>query len=180
LSQAIEGFSEQLSQLVAKALAFLVQAYDSLLAALGQEAASELRQRAADWIARLQQGEVMATLLGQLLQISQTQERVHSLLDTAQAPEPVLGRIQEAVQALPASYEARTRLANQILAGLGVIKRFPITRQPVVELATAVAYITLFGFVLYIGADYVDAPALERLGRVPGVLRVVEEGLASA
>ncbi len=36
----------------------------------------------------------------------------------------------------------------------------------------------LLGFVVYTGSDYVDAPRLERIGRVPGVLHVVETGLA--
>ena len=47
-----------------------------------------------------------------------------------------------------------------------------------VELATATAYLVLLGYVIYTGGDYVDAPKLEKLGRVPGVLHVVEAGLA--
>lgn len=178
LGQAIEGISQQASRLVARAVTFLIQAYDSLLAALGQEATGELRQKAAEWIQRLQEGEAMAALLARVLQVSKMQEQVQALVDATQALEPVLGQTREAVAALPAGYQQRTKLAGQILAGLGVIKRFPIARVPVAELASAVAYITLFGFVVYAGADYVDAPALERLGRVPGVLHVVESGLA--
>ena len=59
-----------------------------------------------------------------------------------------------------------------------MLKRIPAARLPMVELATAAVYIGLLGFVVYTGSDYVDAPRLERIGRVPGVLHVVETGLA--
>ena len=57
-------------------------------------------------------------------------------------------------------------------------ERIPAARVPMVELATAAAYLVLLGYVIYTGGDYVDAPKLEKLGRVPGVLHVVETGLA--
>jgi hypothetical protein len=82
------------------------------------------------------------------------------------------------VDALPGSFNARTKLAGQILAGVAILKRIPAARLPMVELATAAVYIGLLGFVVYTGSDYVDAPRLERIGRVPGVLHVVETGLA--
>ena len=180
LSQAIEGISQQASRLVARAFTFLVQAYDSLLAALGQDVASELRQEAARWIQRLQEGEAMAALLGAVLQVPQTRAQVQTWVEAAEAPGAVLAQIQESIQMLPESYVERTKLAGQVLAGLGVVKRFPIAHTPMAQLASAIAYVALFGFVVYVGADYVDAPGLERLGRVPGVVHIVRDGLGAA
>ncbi len=178
LAELVAKLGQQASLLVAKAARFLLQAYDSLLAALGQDAASALRQQAAAWIEQIQQGDSVAQLIGAALHADAVQARVAELVTASQASQDVLGQTQANVQALPGSFQARTRLAGQLLAGIAVLKRIPAARLPMVELATAAVYITLLGFVVYTGSDYVDAPRLERIGRVPGVLHVVQTGLA--
>ena len=177
-ADVIAKLGEQASRLVAKGVAFIVQAYDSILAALGQDATSELRQKAAEWIERLQEGGAIADILGGVFETGDTRQRIADLVAVSAAAPPVLGEAEAAVEALPAGYQARTKLAGQILAGLGILKRIPAARVPMVELATAAAYLVLLGYVIYTGGDYVDAPKLEKLGRVPGVLHVVETGLA--
>ncbi len=177
-ADVIAKLGEQASRLVAKGVAFIVQAYDSILAALGQDATSELRQKAAEWIERLQEGGAIADILGGVFETGDTRQRIADLVAASAAAPPVLGEAEAAVEALPAGYQARTKLAGQILAGLGILKRIPAARVPMVELATAAAYLVLLGYVIYTGGDYVDAPKLEKLGRVPGVLHVVETGLA--
>lgn len=177
-AEAIAKLGEQASRLVAKAVAFIVQAYDSILAALGQDVTSELRQKATEWIERLQEGDAIAGVLGGVFETGDTRQRIADLIVASTAAPTVLGQAEEVVEALPAGYQARTKLAGQILAGLGVLKRIPAARVPTVELATAAAYLVLLGYVIYTGGDYVDAPKLEKLGRVPGVLHVVEVGLA--
>jgi hypothetical protein len=178
LSELVEKLGEQGSKLVAKAVAFVVQAFDNLLAALGKDVTDEMRKRAAEMLERLQQGDVVAGLLRMAFEVPQSQRRIAVLVESSQAPEILLGQTGAAVAALPAGFAARTKLAGQLLAALGVLKRIPATRLPMVELATAATYVALLGFVLYVGADYVDAPRLERLGRIPGVVHVVETGLA--
>lgn len=178
LAELITKLGEQASLLTAKAIKFLLQAYDSLLAALGQDAASELRQQAAAWIDQLQEGDGVAQLIGAALQADLVRSHVAELVAASQKPAETLGATQANVEALPGSYQARTKLAGQILAGIAILKRIPAARLPMVELASVAVYIGLLGFVVYTGSDYVDAPRLERVGRVPGVLHVVEAGLA--
>lgn len=178
LAELIGKLGEQASLLVSKGVKFLVQAYDSLLAALGQDAASELRQQAAAWIEQLQEGDGVAQLIGAALQADLVRSQVGDLVAASQKPAEVLGATQANVEALPGSYQARTKLAGQILAGVAILKRIPAARLPMVELASVAVYISLLGFVVYTGSDYVDAPRLERIGRVPGVLHVVATGLA--
>ncbi|HSN77305.1 MAG TPA: hypothetical protein VL334_19715 [Anaerolineae bacterium] len=178
LAELVAKLGEQASLLVAKAVRFLLQAYDSLLAALGQDAASALRQQVADWLEQIQQGDNVAQLIGAALQADAVRARVAELVVASQAPAEALGQIEVNVEALPGSFAGRTKLAGQILAGIAVLKRIPAARLPMVEVATAAVYISLLGFVVYTGSDYVDAPRLERIGRVPGVLHVVETGLA--
>ena len=178
LAELIAKLGQQASLLVSKAVKFLLQAYDSLLAALGQDAASALRQQAAAWIDQMQQGDSVAHLIGAALQADVVRSRVADLAAASQAPAEAFGAAQAGVEALPGSFQARTRLGSQLLAGIAVLKRIPAARLPMVELATAAVYIGLLGFVVYTGSDYVDAPRLERVGRVPGVLHVVEAGLA--
>ncbi len=177
LAELVTKLGEKASLLVAKAVRFLLQAYDSLLAALGQDAASALRQEVAAWLDQIQQGDSVAQLIGAALQADAVRAQVADLVAASQASAETLGQTEASVEALPGSFNARTRLAGQILAGIAVLKRIPATRLPVVEVATAAVYLGLLGFVVYTGSDYVDAPRLERIGRVPGVLQVVEAGL---
>jgi hypothetical protein len=178
LAELVAKLGEQASLLVSKAVRFLLQAYDSLLAALGQDAASALRQQVAGWLEQIQQGDSMAQLIGAALQADAVRAQVADLVAASQASAEVLGQTEASVEALPGSFNARTKLAAQILAGIAVLKRIPATRLPMVEVATAAVYIGLLGFVVYTGSDYVDAPRLERIGRVTGVLQVVEAGVA--
>jgi hypothetical protein len=178
LAELIARLGEQASLLVSKGIKFLLQAYDSLLAALGQDAASALRQQAAAWIEQLQEGDGLAQFIGATLQADLVRSQVADLVTVSQKPAEALGATQLTVEALPGSYQARTKLAGQILAGVGLLKRIPAARLPMVEVATAAVTIGLLGFVVYTGSDYVDAPRLERIGRVPGVLHVVQTGLA--
>jgi len=177
LAELVAKLGEQASLLVAKAVRFLLQAYDSLLAALGQDAASALRQQVAGWIEQIQQGDSAAQLVGAALQAGAVKAQVAELVAASQAPAEALGQTEANVAALPGSFAGRTKLAGQILAGMAVLKRIPATRLPMVEVATAAVYIGLLGFVVYTGSDYVDAPRLERIGRVTGVLQVIETGL---
>jgi hypothetical protein len=149
------------------------------LALLGEDLTSELRQKAAEWIERLQAGGVITTLLGSAFETGVTRARIAGLVESTTAAPQVLGQAREAVEALPAGYEARTKLAGQILAGLGILKRIPAARIPQIELASAMAYLVLLGYVAYTGGDYVDAPRLEKIGRVPGVFHVVQAELAA-
>jgi len=177
LADLVAKLGQQASLLVAKAVRFLLQAYDSLLAALGQDAASALRQQVAGWLDHIQQGDSAAQLVGAALQADVVRAQVAELIAASQASAETLGQTEASVSALPGSFTGRTQLAGQILAGMAVLKRIPATRLPMVEVATAAVYLGLLGFVVYTGSDYVDAPRLERLGRVPGVLHVVEMGL---
>lgn len=174
LADLVGQVGAQASLLVAKAARFLLQAYDSLLVALGQDAAGALRQQAAAWVEQVQQGDVTARVVGAALQVDAVRERVDEVVSTVEAPAEALGQALVAVQALPGSFQARTRLAGQALAAIAVLKRIPAARLPMIELASAAVYLGLLGFVVYTGGDYVDAPRLARVGRVRGVLQIVE------
>ena len=179
LAQAVTKLGENVSRLVSKAVAFIVQAYDSLLAAMGQDAASALRQQAAQWVEDLQQGEALNELADALYQTDDTRVRVAQLVEDSGAPGPVLGKTQADVEALSPGFQSRLKLAGQIRAGLGLLKFIPAAKGPL-ELATGVLYLALLGYVIVAGADYVDAPRLARIGRVPGVLETVQAGLIPA
>lgn len=179
LSQALTKLGENVTRLISKAVAFIVQAYDSLLAALGQDTASALRVQAAEWVERLQQGEALTELADALYQTDDTKLRVAELIGGSGAPGPVLGKTQSDVEALSPSFQSRIKLAGQIRAGLGFLKFIPAAKGPL-ELATGVLYLALLGYVVVAGADYVDAPRLARIGRVPGVLETVQAGLIPA
>jgi hypothetical protein len=180
MGDLIEQLGERASRLVARALAFIVQAYDSLLASLGQDVTSELRLEAAEWVQELQQGGAVSSLLGRVLEVPVVRQRITDVVQTSTASALVLGQAEEQVKTLVPGYLGRTKLAGQLLAALGLLKRIPAARLPMVELASAVLYVTLLGYNLYVGADYIDAPRMTRLGRIPGVLQVLEAELQVA
>ena len=103
-AEMIAKLGEQASRLVAKGVTFIVQAYDSILAALGQDATSELRQKAAEWIERLQEGGAIADILGGVFETGDTRQRIVDLVAASAAAPAVLGLTEAAVEALPAGY----------------------------------------------------------------------------
>ena len=133
LGQLVETLGEQASRLAARAAVFVVRAYDSLLAALGQEAASTMRQAAGEWLQRLQQGETLASLLDLIYETRASRQRIGAAVEASQAREATLAQARDAVAALPAGLEARLRLPHQVLAGLGVITRLAPAPLPPVE-----------------------------------------------
>lgn len=180
LGDLVEQLGDQVSRLVAKAVEFIVQAYDSILAALGQDVTNEMRQQISQWLEALREGETLSGLLDKVYEVQTVQQRVASAVGASDASPTVMAQVRDSIDALPGQFDARTKLSRQLLAGLGLIKRFPVTRVPMVELISAALYLALLGYAVYVGGDFVDAPKLERLGRIPGVVHVVETGLAGA
>jgi hypothetical protein len=83
------------------------------------------------------------------------------------------------VGGLNEAYRRQSHLADQILPKLKWVAVIPAAALPQGRLLLAAAYLVLAGYVVLLGADYVDARRLRLLDRVPGVRRTVQAHLVA-
>ena len=84
------------------------------------------------------------------------------------------------MEGLDAGYRQQIWLAERLITGVRYFGGVPAAALPYGKLMLAAIYIILGGYVIVIGADYVDAHKLNLLNRVPGVRRLVESNLSKA
>jgi hypothetical protein len=72
------------------------------------------------------------------------------------------------------TFRSKTGLIDKILPKIKYLTFIPAAALPQAKLVMAAAYLLMGGYVILVGGDYVDAPGLDRLDRVPGVRQVIE------
>lgn len=172
------GKAEQVSRLYQLFHEFLERAYESLIALLGPKVAEFVGQKVKGWLEKIVGGELLSILLENLYQTERTSE---SLRPTIMHSDAELVRFQvaiEKVSALDDAYRQQTGLVGKIIPRLKYLTLIPAAKLPQAKVALALALVLLAGYVVFVGADYVDAPTLEKLDRIPGVRREVEFNLA--
>ena len=75
------------------------------------------------------------------------------------------------------AFHQQIKSAERLLQGLWFVGGVTTAALPASKLLLAGIYMVLGVFIFAAGRDYVDAPHLRFLGRVPGVRRVVERRL---
>ena len=86
--------------------------------------------------------------------------------------------VSRKVLALNDGFQRKTSLIDKILPKIRYVGMIPGAALPGGQLLVAAAYLALGGYVLFLGADYLDSTGIRFLDRVPGVRRIVEESLA--
>jgi hypothetical protein len=81
------------------------------------------------------------------------------------------------VGGLNEKYRQQTKLVNTILDKAGWLAAIPAAALPKAYLLVSAVYLVLAGYVIFLGADYVDAPRVSWFDRIPGVRRVIEDTL---
>jgi hypothetical protein len=174
------GQGENVSRLYNAGRDFFNRAYESVTELLGQQLAQAAAQQVLEWVNELKEGTNLSTILERFYQTAQTSQDLQKLAATSQAQlEQFIAAIQD-VSVLDSAYGKQIRWAEKVLKGL---KRFGTLSKVVLpqgQLVLPALYITLGGYVILVGADYVDSPNLTLLDCVPGVRRVVETNLATA
>jgi len=157
---------------------FALKVYDSLVALLGQQLAQTGAQRVVEWFEEFKEGEQFAKLLERLYETDQTRRDLGRLVAESRANLESLTAAIQRVDGLDAAFGQQVDLSEKLLRGLKVLALVPATALPQGRLLMAAAHLVLGAYVVLAGGDYVDARRLERLGRLPGVRRVVEGQLA--
>jgi len=174
------GVGEKVTRLYTLVREFALSAYDSLVALLGPTLARTAAQQVVAWVNDVAQGEQFARLLDKLYQTSRTEESIKEEVGASQAGiEKFVAAIQ-GVDALGAKFDQQIGMIDKLLKGLRLIGAVPASIVPQAKLLMGAAYVVIGGYVVLAGADFVDAPNLRWLDRVPGVRRVVEVNLAGA
>ena len=171
------GVGEKVTRLYTLFREFALSAYNSLVALLGPTLAQTAAQQVLAWVNDVVQGEKFAQLLDKLYETGNTGQNIKQEVDASQAAlEKFVAAIQ-GVDALGGKFGQQIGTIDKLLKGLRLFGAIPTTVVPQGKLLMAAAYLVIGGYVVLTGADFVDAPNLRWLDRVPGVRRVVEANL---
>lgn len=171
------GQAEKVTRLYTLFRQFALNAYESILALLGPTIAKAAASKVVEWVSDVLQGEQFAKLLERLYETEGTRAALEQQVQSSQAGAEQAAEVRKAVEALSARQQQQTGLAEKLIRGLGFLAAVPATALPQGQVLRAAAYILLAAFVILSGADYVDAPKLKLIDRVPGVRKVVEAAL---
>jgi hypothetical protein len=174
------GAAETVSELYKLVRGFVDRAMDALLALLGPELAKIAAEEAKKWAEKLDLGEPIGILMEKLYQTQQTKSELQPVIESAPAALNAFVSAIGRVDGLNEKYRRQTELVGTILDKARWLAAIPATVVPNVPLLLAVLYLVLAGYVIFLGADYVDAPPVGWLDRVPGVRRVIEADLVPA
>ena len=171
------GQSEKIGRLFAAFRAFALESYDSLLVLLGRQLAQRAAEWVLEWLDELKAGQLFGQVLEKLFQTIPTGQQVQQWVSESRSElEGYLASIR-GVDALNEGYRRQTELATKILRALAFFGTLPMAVLPQPRVFLGAAYIILAAYVVLCGGDYVDAPKLRILDRVPGVLQIVEANL---
>ena len=155
-----------------------IQSYDSLLVLLGRQLAGAAARHVMEWLEKLRQGELFGQLLEALYQTALTNQALRPIVEGSQADLSRFVASIESVDVLNERYGRQSEFAAKLLRAVAFLGTLPITVLPQPKLLLAAAHIVLAAYVVLCGADFVDAPQLRLLNRVPGVRQAVEGHLA--
>ena len=172
------GQGEKLSRLYNAFRDLAIQSYDSLLVLLGRQLAGAAARRVMEWLEKLRQGDLFGQLLEALYETAVTREALRPMVEGSQADLSRFVAGIEAVDVLNEQYGRQSEFAAKLFRAMAFLSTLPITVLPQPKLLLAAAYIVLAAYVVLCGADFVDAPQLRLLNRVPGVRQAVEGHLA--
>ena len=174
------GQAEAVSKLYSMAREFAFNAYNALLALLGPGIAKAAARQMAEWIEGLSgDQQLFGKLLERLYDTAATSEAVRRyVVERSTASLVAYAAADAAVRALTARHARQMKLAGWLGKGLGGLAALPVAAMPQALLLLGAGHIVLGSYIVLSGADFVDAPGLDRLNRTAGVRRIVESSLA--
>jgi hypothetical protein len=173
------GAAEKVKGLYKLFRGFLDSAMGAVTALLGPKLARTVAAEARKWAEKLDLGEHVGTLMEKLYQTQETKKIIHPVIENTTADLDSFVAVIDQVSGLNEKYRQQTELVGTILDKAGWLTAIPAAVLPEVRLLLCAVYLVLAGYVIFLGADYVDAPGAGWVDRVPGVRRVIEDTLAA-
>ncbi len=153
----------------------IVSAYGSIRSLLGDQVSGAAGAQMKKWLDDLANGALFATVLESWYGTANTRKRIAALTEAATADLPRWVQMIQALDGLGRQFSGQADLADRLLKGLKVIGLIPVAALPEAKLLLAASHVALGGYIVFAGADAVDAPA--GLHRVAGVQVMVERAL---
>ncbi len=172
------GQAEMITRLYNLFREFVIHSYNSLLALIGQQVAQTVAKQVLEWVNELKYGKLFGDLLEKLYETQQMAQDLSQIVAHSQVHLEKFVTAIEGVDELNNRYRQQMDLIEKFLKGVRILGGISVAVLPMSKLLVAAAYIMLAGYVIFTGADYVDAQRLKLLDRVPGVRQVVEINLA--
>lgn len=172
------GQAEKISWLYNLVRDFALRAYDSVIALLGPTLSQIAGQKVMEWINEIKEAKFFGSQIEKYYQTKQTQDSLNQLIAASQAEGVKFLDAGKKVDELGEQFGRQLSIADKLLTGLKYFGGIPATVLPSGPLLMGGVYIALCGYVVFAGADYVDAPKYQLLHRVSGVRQVVETNLA--
>lgn len=171
------GKAEKVEELYKLFRGFLDRARGAIIALLGPELAKAVAEEARKWAEKLDVGEQIGVLTEKLYRTQETKETIRPVIENATADLDVFVNAIDQVGGLNEKYRQQTKLVDTILDKAGWLAAIPAAALPKAYLLVSAVYLVLAGYVIFLGADYVDAPRVSWFDRIPGVRRVIEDTL---
>lgn len=174
-----DDVNQLVRRLVLSAVQLILQAYDWVLALIGKDGESQIRQQVQQWIEELRkekeagaadEGGLFEKMVNRVFDVQGITRDVAGWINAATAADDQLQELNTKIAHLSKSYEALANQAENFLKLLGLagtaalLKRIPQFAVLVVAIET-----TLLGYILYTGYDHIDSNRLQFLDRVKGV-----------
>lgn len=174
------GQAEKVTRLYELFRSYVTGAVESLIALVGRPALEAATNQALEWINDLKEGKLFGETLLKLYGASQTVAELNLEIAASEAAlEQFVAAIQD-VGKLDSAFQQQIKLAEKLLQGLRFIGGVSVAALPASKLILAGVYMVLGVYIVAAGGDFIDAPHLRFLDRVPGVRRAVEIRLAVA
>jgi len=171
------GQAEKLSRLYALCRDFALKAYDSVLALLGPVVAKAAGQQVLDWLAQVQEARFIGQFLEKIYRTQETQAALLVIVSNSKASGDKFASVTTEIDQLGEQYARQTALVEKLLKGLKFLGGIPAAILPYGTLLLAGVYIAIMAYLVFNGADYLDADRLTLLNRVRGIRQVIETNL---
>jgi hypothetical protein len=152
---------------------FALKSYDSVAAALGPTVVKIAGQQVVTWVGEIKDGKLFGVLLEQMYCTKKTNEELAPMVKGSNAPSQDLSAATQELEKLAKLCAQQTDLIDKILKGAKFLGAISIAILPYGALLMGVLYVSICGYVVLSGADYVDAESIKLLDRVPGVRQIV-------
>ncbi len=173
----VMGQAEKVTRLYNLFRSFVTKAYGSVTALLGESLCREAAEQFLKWLDELNSEENAARLLENLYQTELTRNELNPVVAGNQAELDRFVSAFHGVNTLDERYQQQVKLAEKLIGWMKYLAGVASSALPQGKLVAAGVYIILGSYVILVGADYVDAPGLNLLDRIPGVRQIVESNL---
>jgi hypothetical protein len=171
------GAGETLSRLYSLCRDFIRKMYDSLLALIGDQLAKLIGDKVVAWVNEAKDEHLFGDWLAKAYGVDEEKQALAMRIEACSAELPRFSATSDGLGDLTRAFGRDMDLTKKLVKGLGYLKFVPGLGGPQGLLLRAAAYVLVLGWAVADGADYLDAPRMALLTRIPGVPAVVEKGI---